>query len=103
MVKSDPDDYRVYLERGQYRRLSDGKGSGDDFRKALKLAPERPEVYLEVAEAAERESGSDAARQVLEEGLATAPRCRRAVSASSPPSSRGPAAATRRSRRWSWA
>ena len=74
MVKSDPDDYRVYLARGQYRRLPDGKGSGDDFRKALQLAPERPEVYLKVAEAAERESGPGAARQVLEEGLAKAQR-----------------------------
>ena len=40
MVKSDPDDYRVYLARGQYRQRSDGKGGGDDFRKALQLAPE---------------------------------------------------------------
>ena len=112
MVESAPDDYRVYLERGRYRSRPDPSGrddgvrkvlkmapglglgwlafylgGGDDFRKALQLAPERPEVYLEVARAAERESGYDAARQVLDKGLAAAPGGRRAVLATSPPSS----------------
>ena len=98
MVESAPDDYRVYLERGRYRNRPDppGRGDGvrralkmapglglgwlafylgggDDFRKALQLAPQRPEVYREVAGAAERESGYDAARQVLDNGLAAAP------------------------------
>ena len=98
MVESAPDDYRVYLERGRYRNRPDppGRGDGvrkalkmapglglgwlafylgggDDFRKALQLAPQRPEVYREVAGAAERESGYDAARQVLDKGLAAAP------------------------------
>ena len=98
MVESAPDDYRVYLERGRYRNRPDppGRGDGvrkalkkapglglgwlafylgggDDFRKALQLAPKRPEVYREVAGAAERELGYDAARQVLANGLAAAP------------------------------
>ena len=97
MVESAPDDYRVYLERGRYRNRPDPSrrddvrkalkmapglglgwlafylGGGDDFHKALQLAPRRPEVYREVAGAAERESGYDAARQVLNNGLAAAP------------------------------
>jgi cellulose synthase operon protein C len=91
MVKSAPEDYRVYLGRGRYRsrvylgwerylNRTDGQGGGDDFRKALKLAPDRVDVYLEVARAAELEPGLDAARrldaarQVLEKGLAAAPK-----------------------------
>ena len=38
------------------------------------MAPDRPEVYLELARAVERESGLDAAREVLDKGLATAPK-----------------------------
>ena len=38
------------------------------------MAPDRPEVYLELALAVERESGLDAAREVLDKGLATAPK-----------------------------
>ena len=55
-------------------------------------------MYLKVAEAAERELGPDTARQVLEEGLAKAPRSSPGCIGSSPTSTRGPAAATRRSR-----
>src|SRR5262249_17928841 len=50
------------------------KGSGDDCRKALELAPDRPEVYLEAAYAVERESGYDDARKVLDQGLVVAPK-----------------------------
>ena len=38
MVKSAPDNYLVYLERGRYRRQFGLSGSGADFRKALELA-----------------------------------------------------------------
>jgi cellulose synthase operon protein C len=78
MVKSAPkDDYRVYLARGRYRsrqRSGGGKGSVDDFRKALELAPHRPEVYVEAAEAVDRESGHDAAREILDKGLEATPK-----------------------------
>lgn len=77
MVKAAPEDYRAYLARGEFRQGPDGKGGGDDFRKALELAPpDRPEVYLKVARAIERESktGIVAARQVLDKGLAAAPK-----------------------------
>jgi tetratricopeptide (TPR) repeat protein len=81
MVKSAPDDYRVYLGRGRYYEHpgkpgggEDFRKAGDDFRKALEKAPDKPEVYLEVARAAERESGLDAARDVLDKGLAALPK-----------------------------
>jgi tetratricopeptide (TPR) repeat protein len=92
MIKSGKDDYRAYLARGRYRegtmdaprralRATAGAALGfacsgiGDFFTALELAPpDRPEVYLEVARAVEREAGPDAARQVLDKGLAAAPR-----------------------------
>ena len=74
MVKAAPDDYRAYLGRGRYREGSGDKKAGDDFRKAMELAPDRPEVYLEVARAVERESGPDAARRILDKGLAAMPK-----------------------------
>ena len=72
MVQSDPQNYRGYLERGRYRRRFDLKGAEGDFQKALELAPDQAECYLEAAQLAERKSGKsdlDAARQILDEGL----------------------------------
>ena len=77
MVESAPGDYRAYLGRGLYRerdRAKGGPSGGDDLRKAQELAPDRPEVYLELARAVEREKGLDAAREVLDKGLAAAPK-----------------------------
>lgn len=92
MVKSGKDDYRAYLGRGRYResspdasrkalRSAAGAAAGfacsgiGDFFTALELAPrDRPEVYLEVARAVEREAGFDAARQVLDKGLTEVPK-----------------------------
>jgi tetratricopeptide (TPR) repeat protein len=79
MVQSAPENYQVFLERGRYRsRFGDLKGSLSDFRQAMKLVPDRPEVYLELAEATEKEAtakgtGRANARRILEEGLKTAP------------------------------
>ena len=73
MVKSAPDNYLVYLERGRYRRRFGLAGSAVDFRKALDLAESSPEVYLELAKSVEAESGYDAARQIFEMGLKRAP------------------------------
>lgn len=85
MVRSSPGDYRVYLGRGRYREAAvvrgkeKGKGGVDDFREAKKLAPDRPEIYLALAEAEDRGAGGgsaglDRARQVLDEGLAALPK-----------------------------
>jgi cellulose synthase operon protein C len=73
MVKSAPENYLVYLERGRYRRQFGLPGSGVDFRKALELAEGEPDVYLELAKTAEAESGYDSARQIFELGLKKAP------------------------------
>lgn len=88
MVASSPKDYRAYLGRGQYREgaatrvKGEGKaaaGGVDDFRKAIELAPDHAELYLELARAVERQAGGtatglDAARQVLDRGLAAVPK-----------------------------
>ena len=73
MVKSAPENYLVYLERGRYRRQFGLAGSGADFQKALELAGSSPDVYLEMAKTAEAESGYDAAREIFEMGLKKAP------------------------------
>ena len=73
MVQADPSNYRVYLERGRYRRRFDLEGAEDDFQKSLELAPDQAETYLEAAQLAEQKSGLDAARQILDKGLQRAP------------------------------
>ena len=73
MVRSSPDDYRVYLARGQYRRrfgLLDAKG---DIEKALKLAGDKPEIVLEMAGIAAAEADKEQARKILETGLTKMP------------------------------
>ena len=73
MVQSAPDDYHVYLARARYRRqfgLPDAKG---DIEKALKLAGDRPEIVLEMADAAGITTGPDEARRILETGLTKSP------------------------------
>ena len=79
MVKSASGDYRAYLGRGRYLELAarlnaGGKGGGDDFRKAMELAPDRPEVYLELAFAELRQSRLDAARAILDKGVEAVPK-----------------------------
>jgi predicted Zn-dependent protease len=70
MVQSDPRNARVYLERGRYRRRFGLRGADVDFQKALQQTPLDPEIYLEMARAAESDSGISAARGVLNDGLA---------------------------------
>jgi cellulose synthase operon protein C len=78
MVESDPKNYRVYLERGRYRRrFNEMPGAKKDFEESLKLASgeERIDVILEMANVAEKEkeSGPDVARKILENELKTTP------------------------------
>ena len=73
MVKSAPDNYLVYLERGRYRRRFDLAGSEGDFRKALDLAESSPAVYLELAKTVEAKAGYEAAREIFEIGLKKTP------------------------------
>src|SRR5579883_1977530 len=73
MVQSDPKNYRVYLERGRYRHRFGLAGARDDFQKARQLAPQEPEVYLEMAQMDQTSSGVDPARRTLEEGLSRVP------------------------------
>jgi predicted Zn-dependent protease len=80
MVQSDSGNYRVYLERGRYRRrFNDLKNALGDFRTALQLASDKPEVYEEIAEATEQEASAKQvsranARQLLEDGIKAVPR-----------------------------
>jgi tetratricopeptide (TPR) repeat protein len=79
LVQSDPKNYQVYLERGRYRhRFGDPKDVLNDLRRATELAPGKPEVYKELAQATEqgavpKGSGRAAARRILEDGLKAAP------------------------------
>ena len=75
MVQSDPENYRVYLERGRYRCQNKLKDAEDDFKKSLELDRSQPETYLEYAKlAVEKEpSGLDEARRILDDGLKVAP------------------------------
>jgi len=75
MVESDPKNYQVYLERGRYRRRFAIQDAGKDFQKALELSTGegRVDVLLEIARDAEKKSGHDAARKILQKELETTP------------------------------
>jgi tetratricopeptide (TPR) repeat protein len=85
MVSSDSGNYRAYLERGRYRSLrapteaeprrsqllADAR---KDFQKAAELAPDVPEIIVELARAvATDKSGRSDARKILEKGLTASP------------------------------
>ena len=77
MVKEDPKNYRVYLERGSYLRrfaqTQDRKSAKDDLQRALAMAPSDPKVYAELAALARLAKNDDEARRVIEEGLKVLP------------------------------
>jgi cellulose synthase operon protein C len=73
MVRSSPDNYRVYLERGRYRRQFGLPDSRADFEKALQLADNEPETYLEMAKTVEQKPGYDEAATILNAGLKKIP------------------------------
>ena len=65
MVKEDPKNYRVYLERGSYLRrfaqTQDRKSAKDDLQRALAMAPSDPKVYAELAALARLAKNDDEA------------------------------------------
>jgi tetratricopeptide (TPR) repeat protein len=78
MVKADPGNYRVYLERGHYRHRFNLEGAAADFQRSLKLArdqaeksPElardQAETYVELARLAERGTVPVEVRRILDE------------------------------------
>ncbi|MDR3622644.1 MAG: tetratricopeptide repeat protein [Paludisphaera borealis] len=66
MVKSDPENYRAYFERGRYRHRfqkspEDLKKVEADYQAALKLAPKQAEIYLALAGVASQRTPPDMA------------------------------------------
>jgi tetratricopeptide (TPR) repeat protein len=82
MVKSNPDDYRAYLERGNYRFNQLEKSPDElkrieaDYQAALKLAPKEPSIYLQLARVAlqRKPPDKDEAVRVLRAGLDADPK-----------------------------
>src|SRR5262249_29417104 len=73
MIKSDPNDYRVYLGRGRSGHRFGLPAARDDFQRARQLAPSEPEIYLELAQMDRAAYRVDAARQTLEAALKGVP------------------------------
>ena len=85
MVDANPDNDKVYLERGRYRYSLAVKTkepssrkrllleAKSDFEEARKRAPLEPKVYLELAKVAETQARSDEAIRILEDGRKTIP------------------------------
>ncbi len=79
MIKSSPKDYKVYLARARYRHRFGLPGAKADSEKALNLAGDQPEVFLEMAKIAETEVGKkvpaaqEEARKILAAGLKKIP------------------------------
>ncbi len=78
MVKDHPENYQAYLERGSYirrfgRTPEQRKSAKDDLQRALKMAPNDPKVYRELAALARSSRNDDEARRVIEDGLKVLP------------------------------
>ena len=78
MVKDHPENYQVYLERGSYLRRfgrtpKKWKDAKDDLQRALKMAPNDPKVYTELAALARSSKNLEEARRVIEDGLKVLP------------------------------
>lgn len=81
MVKSDPKDYRGYLERGRYLRAFDSSPEAmkkivADYEEALKLAPKEASIYLELARVATEDKPPDLekAARILKQGREADPK-----------------------------
>ena len=77
MVSSQPDNYRVYLERARYhskfKTETDINATKKDFQRALKEVPNDASVYVNLAEVAQAVSDINEARRILETGLKILP------------------------------
>ena len=78
MVKSDPENSQVYLQRGIYRRKfgrtpAEQESAKKDLETALNKNPREPRVYIELAELARSAKNYNEARRVAEEGLKLLP------------------------------
>src|SRR5208337_4024142 len=78
MVDDHPTNYKVYLERGIYirrfgRTPEERKSAKDDLQRALKMAPNDPKVYTELAALARSSKNLEEARRVIEDGLKVLP------------------------------
>src|SRR5205085_6074481 len=70
LVRANADFYQAYLVRGRFlRRRGDGKAAQEDLNAALKLAPNTPEVILEVADAARARGDWAEAVRLLQDGM----------------------------------
>lgn len=74
MVKSDPENYQVYLRRGRYYRLvgktpAEREVAKKDFETAREKNPNEPGVYTEMAELERASKNYEEARHVIEAGL----------------------------------
>ncbi|MDG3008115.1 tetratricopeptide repeat protein [Paludisphaera mucosa] len=78
MVKEEPGDYRVHLERGRYRKKygKDLAAVAADFQEASRLAPQEPGPYIELSQLALERTPPDAAEaaRIVKQGLAAAPK-----------------------------
>jgi len=81
MVKSDPKNFRGYLERGRYQREFDKSPEGvkkvvADYEEALKLAPKEASIYLELARIAAESNppNLEEAARILNTGRAADPK-----------------------------
>jgi tetratricopeptide (TPR) repeat protein len=74
LVAANPDSARALLDRAAYRRRFHLPGAAADLQQARRQAPDDPDVLLEVARSARDSTEFQTARQVLQRGLALAPR-----------------------------
>ena len=70
LVRANADSYQAYLLRARFtRRRGDEKGAESDLQTAYKLAPDKPEVIFEVADAARARGNWAEATRLLQDGV----------------------------------
>jgi tetratricopeptide (TPR) repeat protein len=74
LVQANAESHQAYLWRAHYRRNLDEKGAENDLQTAFKLAPDKPEVILAVADAARARGNWTEAVKLLQDGLKRFPK-----------------------------
>ena len=74
LVQANADSYQAYLLRARFRRQVDEKGAESDLQIAYKLAPDRPDVLLAVADAARAGGNWTEAIKLLQDGMKRFPK-----------------------------